>query len=61
MNLEYYNAKQIATIIGKGLTCAYDLINELNEEMKIKYPNIKIIKHRIPIWYWEEITKGNIG
>lgn len=57
MEKEYYGAKEIAKITGRCLSSAYELIDYLNNEMIKKYPNVMEIHARIPIWYWNEITK----
>ncbi len=54
---EYYTAKEIAIKTNRCLSSAYDLINRLNKEMVQKYPNMIVLEKRIPIWYWDEITK----
>lgn len=55
--LEYYSSKEISEILGCCRTKAYDEIELLNEELKDRYPNVKIFKNKIPIWFWNEKTK----
>lgn len=57
MKLEYYSAKDIAAKLGCCLSKAYVYIDKLNKTLKKEYPNLVIIEHKIPIWYWEQKTK----
>ncbi len=57
--MKYYNAHQIAEIIGYALSTARHKIQILNEELKEKYPNQIIFQEKIPIWFWEEKTEPN--
>lgn len=56
----FYSAKDIQKILGYSESKAYDLIKKLNIELKEKYDRenkkIMIIRGRIPIWFFEEIT-----
>lgn len=58
--MEYYNAKKIAELTGYGDKKAYKIIQSLNEDLKKEYPNQIILSAKIPIWYWEKRTKGEI-
>lgn len=55
--MKYYNAKQIAEMTGYSLSNAHKIIQNLNEELKEKYPNQIIFQGKIPIWFWEEKTE----
>ena len=67
MEKEYYSAIDIAKASGVCKTTAYKEVDNMNQELKREYPNVRIFEHRIPIWYWnlktkrieEENTKGN--
>lgn len=54
---EYYTVKDIAVALGVCKTTAYKEIDNMNQDLKKEYPNIRIFEHRIPIWYWDEKTK----
>lgn len=54
---EYYCFTDIMTLTGFKKSKSADLIVKLNDLLKDEYPNILIIKGKIPIWFWEEKTK----
>ena len=64
---EYYSVIDIAKALGVCKTTAYKEVDNMNQELKREYPNVRIFEHRIPIWYWnlktkrieEENTKGS--
>lgn len=57
---EYYTPQDIKNILNCSTSTAYKWITKINEQLKKDYPNIIIFKTRIPIWYWNLITKGEI-
>ena len=57
MKKEYYSAKDIADILGCCLATSYETINKLNKLLQEKYPNVIIMKNKIPIWFWNICTK----
>lgn len=54
---EYYSVIDIAKALGVCKTTAYKEIDNMNQELKNEYPNVRIFEHRIPIWYWNLRTK----
>ena len=54
---EYYSAKDIAKKLDCCLSTAYEKIEDLNQLLIQKYPNIVIFEKKIPIWFWNECTK----
>lgn len=34
----------------------YQILANLNKQLKIEYPNILRFNAKIPVWYWEEKT-----
>lgn len=61
MEKMYYAPSDIMRILERSDSYARRLISRLNKSMKEQYPNIMVIENRIPIWYWEEITKPTKG
>lgn len=61
MEKMYYAPSDIMRILERSDSYARRLISRLNKSMKEQYPNIMVIENRIPIWYWEEITKPMKG
>lgn len=60
MSKGFYSVKDIQKILGYSESKSYALIKKLNIELKEKYDRenkkIMILRGRIPIWFFEEIT-----
>ena len=52
---EYYNAKDIQTVIGCAQSKAYMIIRELQKKYQKKFPEAITIQGKIPIWYFNEV------
>lgn len=60
MSKGFYSVKDIQKILGYSESKSYALIKELNIALKEKYDRenkkIMILRGRIPIWFFEEMT-----
>ena len=56
--MQYYGPKEIAKLTGYSKNKCYQIISNLNEELKREYPKQYILCAKIPIWYWEEKMLG---
>lgn len=56
MKLEYYTAKDVKEKVGCCLSKSYELIDKLNKTLKEEYPQVIVVDHKIPIWYWNYKT-----
>ena len=56
--MEYYNVKALSQITGYGVKKCYQIIAQLNEDLKKEYPEQMVFSARIPVWYWNKRTKG---
>ena len=60
MSKGFYSVKDIQKILGYSESKAYAIIKQLNIELEKKYDSenkkIMILKGRIPIWFFEEMT-----
>lgn len=56
----FYSVKDIQKLLGFSESKSYELIRKLNIELKLQYEKsgkpIMILKGRIPIWFFEEMT-----
>lgn len=52
--MQYYTANDISKIIGCSQNKSYEIIRELNQKYKRKFPDSVEIQGKIPIWFFEE-------
>ena len=57
---EYYSAKDIAKKLDCCLSTAYEKIEDLNQLLIQKYPNIVIFEKKIPIWFMNVLNQLQI-
>lgn len=57
MEKMYYSPKDVRQMTDRSDDYARRLIVKLNKSMIEEYPNLMVMENRIPIWYWEKITK----
>lgn len=54
--MDYYSAKDIMEKTGYKESKVYEVIRNLNNKLKIEYPNVLRFNAKIPVWYWDEKT-----
>lgn len=52
--MKYYDSKTVAEFTGYCQKTGYKIIYKLNEELHQEYPELRIIKGKIPIWFWNK-------